>query len=334
MAWEPPRTYDPGVTDFSTRPVTPDDAIAINDLIAAAESVDRTGEHFTVEDVVEELENPMIDLARDWLVVERDGRVVGHSSLMPRAPADGSLSVSVGGTVHPEHRRQGIGSHVIPLMVSRAREYVRERGADLRPEITAEAPTDNTDLGAILGREGLQARRWSFLMEADLRAPMRSAPPQLPDGYVLSTWEGTEHDELRDVHNRAFVGHPGFSPWSEEMWTQWVAGSRGYRPALSLLARDAEGGIAAYLQTSEYDAVAQATGIREAYVAKVGTLDGHRRRGLADALLRIALQRYRDDSFDRAALDVDSENPTGALGVYERVGFHTTRRWANYRLQD
>ena len=334
MPWQPLDTYAPGVTDFSTRPVTPDDANAINDLIAAAESVDRTEEHYTVEDVVEELENPMIDLARDWLVVERDGAVVGQSRLFPRAPAAGKLRVSLDGTVHPDHRRQGIGSHLVPLMVSRAREYVRERGPDLRPVIGAQAPANNTDLAAILGREGMQAKRWSFLMEADLHAATRPETPQLPDGYVLSTWEGADHEEIRDAHNRAFVGHPGFSPWSEEMWAQWVSGTRNFRPALSLLARDAEGGIAAYVQSSEYDAVEQATGIREAYVAKVGTLDGHRRRGLADALLRIVLQRYRDGGFGRAALDVDSENPTGALGVYERVGFRTTQRWANYKLQD
>ena len=39
--------------------------------------MDRTEEHYTVEDVVEELDNPMIEPARDWLVVERDGQVVG-----------------------------------------------------------------------------------------------------------------------------------------------------------------------------------------------------------------------------------------------------------------
>ena len=72
--------------------------------------------------------------------------------------------------------------------------------------------------------------------------------------------------------------------------------------------------------------------MREAYVAKVGTLDAHRRRGLAGVLLQIALERYRDAGYDRAALDVDSENPTGALGVYERAGFRTTKRWTTYLL--
>ena len=58
---------------------TRDDAAAINDLMAAAEAVDRTDEHYSVEDVLEELDNPMIDLARDWVVVEVDGRIVAHT---------------------------------------------------------------------------------------------------------------------------------------------------------------------------------------------------------------------------------------------------------------
>ncbi len=117
------------------------------------------------------------------------------------------------------------------------------------------------------------------------------------------------------------------------MWAQWVTQSRNTRAALSLLLRDREGSIAAYVQTSEYDAVAQATGIREAYIAKVGTLAEHRRRGLATALLHEAMDRYAEQGFDRAALDVDSENPSGALGVYERAGFRTRMRWTEYELE-
>lgn len=308
-----------------------EDAAAVNALLAAAEAVDGTGEHYNVEDVLEDLDNPMIDPARDWILVERDGVIVAHSRLLPRAPADGSISVALDGTVLPEHRRQGIGSRVVPLMVERARDYVRERGQDLRAVVTSEVLSDNTDLASVLGRAGMLPNRWSFAMRADL-AGEGIAVPDLPPGYTLHTWKGVGHDELREAHNRAFPSHPGFTPWSEEMWHQWVAGSRNHRPALSLLTRDRQGVIAAYVHIAEYDAVAEATGVREAYVAKVGTLEEHRRQGLAGVLLQNSLERCRADGFDEAVLDVDSENPTGALGIYERTGFRTSRRWTSYRL--
>ena len=226
----------------------------------------------------------------------------------------------------------------MPLLVARAHDYVRERGADLRAVVTGNAPSDNADLAGIFDGQGLRPERWSFVMLADLDGQAGeetdAVEPSLPDGYTWHTWEGADHEELREAHNNAFPGHPGFTPWNQQMWSQWVEGSRSLRPGLSWLVRDRGGAVAAYLQTSEYDAVAEATGIREAYVAKVGTIEQHRGRGLATWLLQHALRRYRDEGFDRAALDVDSENPTGALGIYERAGFRTTRRWTSFRLGD
>lgn len=324
--------YARGVDDFCVRPATLDDAVALNALLAAAESVDRTEEHYTVADVVEELENPMIDLERDWLLVERDGQVVAHFALTPRAPADGALTLSVDGTVHPDHRRQGISSQLLPRMVSRAHDFVREHGADLRPVIIGQALSENTDIAEILERHGLGPARWTFVMQADLSGTTEPAPA-LPDGYDLSTWAGVDQEEMRVAHNHAFAAHPGFAPWSPEMWSHRVADSRNSRPELSLVVRDGSGAVAAYIQSSEFDATTEATGRRDAFVSKVGTLDGHRRRGLAGALLRIALHRYREAGFDTSSLEVDSENPTGALGVYQAAGFRTTKRWTNYRLE-
>ena len=322
------------MSDFRIRPMTREDAPAVNDLLAAAEAVDCTYEHYNLDDVLEDFGNPMIDPAKDWLLVELDCQVVAHSRLMPRAPADGALSVGLDGTVHPSYRRQGIGSRLVPVLLARAVEYVREHGEDLRPVVTGDAPSDNADLASIFQKAGLRPERWSFVMLADLEQGRGTTAPEVPGGYTLHTWEGIDHDEIREAHNRAFAGHYGFTPWNAEMWGQWVADSRAFRPALSLLARGTDGAIAAYIQSSEYDAVAEATGIREAYVTKVGTSEQHRRRGLAGVLLRIVLERYRDEGFDRAALDVDSENPTGALGIYERAGFRTDLRWTTYRLVD
>ena len=43
------------------------------------------------------------------------------------------------------------------------------------------------------------------------------------------------------------------------------------------------------------------------------------------------MRAFRDAGLDAATLGVDAENPTGALGVYERVGFRPVRR--SVRLQ-
>jgi len=44
------------------------------------------------------------------------------------------------------------------------------------------------------------------------------------------------------------------------------------------------------------------------------------------------LEAYREAGLDRAVLDVDTESPTGALGLYTALGFSPTTRDAAYRV--
>jgi ribosomal protein S18 acetylase RimI-like enzyme len=117
------------------------------------------------------------------------------------------------------------------------------------------------------------------------------------------------------------------------MWQHFVTEARSFRPDQSFVVSPiGSDDIVAYLQSAEFDADGAATGRREAYVGKVGTLRGHRGKGLATALLGHALHAYRDAGYDQAGLDVDSENPTGALGVYRRAGFAVEFRWTTYAV--
>jgi mycothiol synthase len=324
--------------DPSIRGATSDDAPALTALLQAADLVDQTELHEGLEDVEEMLANPMVDLGKDWLVAERDGQVVASAELWPRAPSDGEVDLYVGGTVLPDHRGQGLGTLLLQRMKERAVAYVAERsaelGEELRPRIRAETVSTNEGADGLLRAAGFVPRRFKMLMHADLTSPLPPAP-EIPAGYSLSTWEGADHHEVRAAHNLAFGGfHYGFTPWDEQMWRQWVQDSAALRPAMSLLLRDEHGAIAAYVQSSEYDGVTEATGVREAFVAKVGTVPGHRRRGLAGLLLSQALSRYVDAGYAASTLDVDGENPTGALGIYQRAGYRERLRFALYELAE
>ncbi len=56
-----------------------------------------------------------------------------------------------------------------------------------------------------------------------------------------------------------------------------------------------------------------------------------RRRGLARALLVQSLHAVRQRGMQEAALGVDTQNQTGALNLYESVGFRAVKRWTTYR---
>jgi GNAT superfamily N-acetyltransferase len=57
-----------------------------------------------------------------------------------------------------------------------------------------------------------------------------------------------------------------------------------------------------------------------------------RGRGVASALIATALRAGAADGCVTAGLDVDSDNVTGALRLYERLGFTTTRTQVSWSL--
>lgn len=68
------------------------------------------------------------------------------------------------------------------------------------------------------------------------------------------------------------------------------------------------------------------------YIGQVGVRRPWRRRSVAAALLAEALAAAAAAGKATASLGVDADSPTGAVGVYERVGFATVTRWVTYSL--
>jgi GNAT superfamily N-acetyltransferase len=50
-------------------------------------------------------------------------------------------------------------------------------------------------------------------------------------------------------------------------------------------------------------------------------------KGVAKALCAASFAVLRDHGMEGAWLGVDASNPTGALQLYEGLGFHVVRRW-------
>jgi mycothiol synthase len=324
-------------TEVHLHPLGREDIPAWNLLLAEIEKVDRTGEHYNEADLAEEMDNPDIELGKDLVGAFHGDELVGYFCVYPRSAAERWHKIVLDGGVRPDVRGQGVGSLLARAMRTRALQAHRERHPDLGAHLSLRGLSDNSAQERLMADIGLAPERWSFVMRADLAgpAPESPPPPRLPDDLVLRRYDESLATAMHSAHNDAFVDHPNFTPWSGSMWEQWVTGSRSFRPQLSfaVVGTDRPDRVIAYLQTNEYDAYFQQTGRREAYVAKVGTLREHRGRGLASVLLRHALLKYRAAGYDEASLDVDSENPTGALGIYERAGFEVESRWTDYAAE-
>jgi ribosomal protein S18 acetylase RimI-like enzyme len=95
------------------------------------------------------------------------------------------------------------------------------------------------------------------------------------------------------------------------------------------VAWDAEG-IAGQVRTYVVDEESERLGRRRAWTESISTRRDWRGRGVASAVIVSSLRQLAGLGYDEAALGVDLDNPTGALGVYERLGYSVVKRYSAY----
>jgi mycothiol synthase len=194
-----------------------------------------------------------------------------------------------------------------------------ERRPEAPGEIGTDAISTNSSALKLFAACGFEACRYFFHMERDLGAELVPASA-VPDGLRLVEFDPTYDEALRLTHNETFLDHWGSTPKDPESWKTWFTGSRAFRAAQSYLVLDGER-IVAYVLGYEYVADTAATGTRELYVGQVGTRRDYRGRGAARAALARVMTVAEDAGFRRVSLGVDADNPTGALGLYEKLEY-------------
>jgi ribosomal protein S18 acetylase RimI-like enzyme len=169
-------------------------------------------------------------------------------------------------------------------------------------------------------RFGFAAVRYFFEMVAPARAGIE-AP--IPAGLRVVTYDPQYEKTLYDAHMEAFSDHWGYQKRDFDSWTGFTTRNETFRSDLSRIAFDGDE-IAGYVLS--YDDADE----DRAYVGQVGTRRPWRRRGLAGGLLADVLGAAAATGKGHVYLGVDADSPTGAVGVYERVGFEVETRAVAY----
>jgi mycothiol synthase len=186
-----------------------------------------------------------------------------------------------------------------------------------------EVHESNEDVIALMERHGYAAVRYFTENLRDLSLPIAECP--LPDGIVARPWSTQAGADARGVHNAAFADHWGSQPLDADAWTSYTSTSEYFEAGTSWVAFDGPVAVA-YVTSGTYPHDFEDRGRTESWIQGVGTLQSHRGRGTASALITMAMQGYRDDGMEFACLGVDSENATGANRIYERLGFIPEKR--------
>ncbi len=305
------------------------DIQAICDLLNLCDAVHQLDDNYSIDDLRVEFAHPKLDPQRDLRLWEdADGQLVAFGQLWigDQAPdtdiADGFLYMRV----HPEWHGP-LTDEVIAWGEERMREIGRERG--LTAALRSGGPEHYTVQFEALERRGYTINRYFFTMERPLDLPIEERP--LPEGYTLR-YVQDEADLARwiDAFNLSFIDHWNYHPATLEEHMHWVNNDPCYRKELDLLAVTEDGTVGGFCFCMINPEDNERNNRLVGWIGTLGTRRGHRNLGLGRAMLLAGLHTLKEQGMAAARLGVDAENPTGALKLYESVGFVRIQTRVNY----
>ena len=182
---------------------------------------------------------------------------------------------------------------------------------------------------AALAVRGFVPVRYSFEM---LRPTLDDIPDcALPAGIEVRPVEREQSRRIWEAETEAFAGHwgAGADNGSEERWQEFLADPFTDLP-LWQVAWDGDqivGMVRPFINDDENAHF----GVRRGWCENISTRAPWRGRGVASALISRALRALHDRSMTQAALGVDAQNETGALHLYQRMGFREAARETEWR---
>jgi mycothiol synthase len=311
------------------RPVVPGDVAAMTTLLTEIEAADHYGWHFDADFLARWLAEPTIDLRRGTIAAFDAGAMVATGVLAAREEADPVHAMHYEGGVHPAYRGRGLGGALLDWAVGAAVPLHADRFGGQPLTVQCGFPVTDAAAAELFAQHGFAAVRYFRKMARGLDRD-ELPPVRVPDRLEIAAYRADLDEAMRVAKNEAFADHWDVTPATPEVWRSLFTGPE-FRPGLSPLAVDAATGeIVGLIVTHEHQADSGAPGQPDAYLNNVGTLRKARGRGVATALIATMLRAARESGYATASLQVDSENQTGALGVYERCGFAVVDTWVTY----
>lgn len=221
--------------------------------------------------------------------------------------------------IHPSLRTDAMNEFVLDWWQARGCQRLSEIENALPAVFIHYRLADQLDEIEFLTSHGYEVARYFHDLIRDLAMPIPEVG--LPNGITVQPLADHITAALR-VHNDSFRDHWGSQPMTPERWQ--LLSDDHFEPDSSFVAFEHDDPVA-YIRCGTYPQDFGDRGWTHTWIEGVGTARSHRRRGLASALATRAMLVIAAAGIEYAILGVDAENPTGAYGVYERLGFREVR---------
>jgi len=311
---------------FQLRQATRSDLPEIAALLSEGLSFDGLIFVQTAEELAEEFDGTYCSLNHDVIVAIYESSIigVGYTIFLPSEIKEERCYIF--GTTKPEYRNNGVGTAVMKWATEHGESLLRSTKRTLPKYLRSDMSATNSSAGSLFQSFNMSPVRWND----DLIIDLADSPEVFTASeYSIVAWDSSRDEEARVVKNLAFMDHWGSTPTSKDGWEQLVHGSTA-RLDQSFFALDSNHNIVGLLLSHRYESDDEALGKRIGWIDKLATLAEHRKQSIGKSLITHALAAYQRDGLTHAALDVDTENPTGAYGLYTAVGFSTFRGKVTY----
>lgn len=308
----------------------PADLPAMVDLVGEVNAFDEVPWFPTVEQLTNDwTPSPNFDPARDLRVIYEGDRLIAAAEHGWRERS-GKVVHNIEIWVLPEQRRQGLGRRLLAWAEARARAAVdagQGGPAELAHVLSMGTGTHIPAAVAFAEANGYLPNRYNFTMRRDLSEPIRDVA--LPPGIEVRPVTPDHHRRIWDADVEAFKDHREAAVRTEHDFITHFA-DPDVDTSMWQVAWDGEE-VAGSVMPGIYPAENAALGLKVGWLDHVSVRRPWRGRGVASALIARSLAVLRDQGMELASLGVDTENPTGALALYERHGFFVHRTWVTLR---
>ncbi len=319
----------PALPEFVARALCRDDVPALYELLLAVEQADNRELVQTLEDLQREFDDPWSNPEVDSLAAfAPDGQLVGFARTFQNPRPDDEVRCFLMIEVHPAQRATGLEGALLDWAEERGRQRLLLAADRAAPVLRCGIQDTQTQRQAELEQRGFDVVRYFYRMQRDLTTPI--PPVQLPVDLALRAYTPDLSEAVLAAFNEAFRDHWSFDPVTDEDWQQFFIERSSFRPDLTYVVMDG-----AEVAGFSFNAISVAENARrhtsEGWVEVLGVRRPWRKRGVATALLCASMHAFKAEGLQHAMLGVDAENPSGALRVYEHVGFKPVKRFVQFQ---
>jgi GNAT superfamily N-acetyltransferase len=297
-------------------------------VIEACKIIDRDESSLKAEDLKNQYAHLVnCDPYQDMLFAEMDDKVIAYARVTwweEEAPKQRIYFHFF--HLMPEWRGKEIEESILRWSEKRLEQVAASHPKNGDRLLQSECTEFQPDKIALLTAHSYKPTRYFTLMSR----PLDDIPvATLPEGIDVHPVTPDQHERVWQASTEAFRDHWGFAEPKEEEFTEW-RNSRWFQPHLWQVAWDGDeivGQVQNYIDSEENQEYQRQRGWTEG----ISVRRPWRGKGVAKALIVRSMHMHKALGMSEVALGVDTNNPNGALQLYEGLGYKAYKKMIVYR---